>query len=283
MTWKLGLMSVERTVTANRIMTILVSVLGVYLLVGVLLVVFQRSMMYPVPRYVTEPKVAGGVLVRVPNGAGTVFALHIPAPRGAPTVVHFHGNAEQLADQAELGAELREAHIGFFAVEYPGYGLARREQTTELAVYTAAEAALRYLHTALGVSRQYTVLQGRSLGTGVAVEMARRGFCARLVLISPFTSMVEMAKRVAPFFPVGLLVKDRYDNQSKARGINLPVLIVHGKEDEIIPFSMGRKLSELFPKAELRVVERAQHNDLFFVGGSALVEGIAGFIRQTSN
>jgi uncharacterized protein len=113
--------------------------------------------------------------------------------------------------------------------------------------------------------------------------MARRGYGSRMVLISPYTSMIDMARRAAPLYPVGLLLKDRYDNQNKAREIRLPVLIVHGKKDEIVPFSMGQKLSVAFPRAQLYAVERAQHNDLLFVGGPALFKRITDFARQTSD
>jgi fermentation-respiration switch protein FrsA (DUF1100 family) len=263
--------------------TTIVLLLSAYVMFGALLFLLQRQIMYPVPATAVEPKPASAVLLKIPGKSNTVYALHIPAPPSAPTAVYFHGNAEQLADQTELGEAFREAGIGFLAVEYPGYGLARQESTTEDAVYGVAEIALRYLQTTFGVERRHLVIQGRSLGTGVAVEMARRGFGSRIVLISPFTSMVDMAKRTAPLYPVGLLLKDRYDNQSKAREIGIPVLVIHGKDDEIIPFSMGQKLSRAFPRAQLYAVERARHNDLFFVGGAALFKRIADFVRLTSD
>jgi uncharacterized protein len=74
-------------------------------------------------------------------------------------VVHFHGNAEQLADQTDLGEAFREAGIGFFAVEYPGYGLARRESIAEDALYSVADIALRYLGTNLRVERRHTIIK----------------------------------------------------------------------------------------------------------------------------
>ena len=93
------------------------------------------------------------------------------------------------------------------------------------------------------------MLQGQSLGSGLAAEMARRGLGGRLILISPFTSMASLGQRFFPWLPVAPLVRHRFDTLSKAPGIGVPVLIVHGTEDELVPFSMGEELARVFPRA----------------------------------
>jgi alpha-beta hydrolase superfamily lysophospholipase len=238
---------------------------------GIVLLVYlrQRDLMYPVPPGAREPRLSGGELLRIPGGEGaTVYALHVPAPPGARTVVHFHGNGEQLADTAWLAQRYQEAGLGFYAVEYPGYGLAREQPLSEEGFYAAAEAALGHLHGALGVPPEQVVLQGQSLGSGVAVEMAKRGHGVRLVLVTPYTAIADMGARVYPWLPVRLLVKDRFDNAAKAPEVGLPVLIVHGTADEVIPVDMGQRLGELFPKATVRLVEGAHHNDVLDLGGA---------------
>jgi hypothetical protein len=211
---------------------------------------------------------SGATLLRIAGPEGsTVYVLHVPAPPGAPTVVHFHGNGDQLADQVVVARRFQEAGLGFYVMEYPGYGLAADRGPSEQRIYAAAETALAHLHTALGVPREHTVLQGQSLGSGVAVEMARRGLGARLVLLTPYTSIADMGARMFPFLPARLLARDRFDSASKAPSLTLPVLIVHGTRDEVIPVDMGQTLGRLFPHATVRLVEGATHNDVFYAPG----------------
>jgi pimeloyl-ACP methyl ester carboxylesterase len=207
-----------------------------------------------------------------------VHAFHVPAPPSRPTVAHFHGNGESLADQTDLGASFRSRGIGFYAVEYPGYGLSSEAGPSESALYEDAEAALVHLRTVLGIERKNTVLEGQSLGSGVAVEMAKRGHGAKLVLISPFTSVPDMARRMLPLLPVGVLVRDRFDSASKVGEVTIPALVVHGTDDEVIPFAMGERIARLLPSARFESLLGAHHNDVWQF--SSLMESIVAFVQQ---
>jgi uncharacterized protein len=238
--------------------------------VGVALLVFfqQRALLYPAPPDAREPRLPGADLVRLQGPGGLpVVALHLPAYPGVPTVVHFHGNAEQLADTVHLAWRYQQAGLGFYAVEYPGYGLAAGTGPSESAFYAAAETALTHLHGPLGVPVERTVLQGQSLGSGTAVEMARRGLGSRLILLSPYTSIGDMGARLLPWLPARLLVRDRFDNAAKAPALRLPALVLHGTEDEVVPVDMGQQLARLLPQATLHLVEGAWHNDLLEASG----------------
>ncbi len=237
----------------------------------------QRRIIYPVPKVVVEPNVPDASLetIVVPD-AEPVVALHFRAPAGGRTLVHFHGNGEQLGDLVALGRAFRTRRLGFFAVEYPGYGLAPGGPS-ETSNYRAAEAAILSLEREHGIAPGDLVLQGQSLGTGVAVEMARRGHGRKLILISPYTSMVAMGKLTLPIFPNDWLLRDRYLNDDKAAQIRQPSLVIHGSDDEVIPASMGRRIAELLPDARLLIREGGHHNDLFVHGGRELVDTIAEF------
>ena len=246
----------------------LTTLAAAYLALAVAACAAQRAMLYPAPPVAREPTLAGGALLRIPGPEGsTVYAFHVPAPQGAPTVAHFHGNGEQLADTVWLASSYREAGLGFFAVEYPGYGLASAQAPSEAAIFAAAEAALVHLTGPLAVPSSQVVLQGQSLGSGVAVELAARGHGARVALISPYTSITELGQRMLPFLPVSSMVRDRFDSAAKAPAVKLPVLIVHGTADEVVPFEMGERLGALFPSATLRRVEGAHHNDVLDAPG----------------
>jgi len=166
------------------------------------------------------------------------------------------------------------------AVEYPGYGISRADgASTESSVYAAGAAALDYLR-----SQGYAdvVLAGQSLGTGVAAELASRGLGSRLVLVSPYTSLVATARVHYPWLPVGLLLRDRFDTASKAARIDVPVLLLHGSDDEIVPASMSAELEHLFPHATRVVIQGAHHNDLLWSHRPELRAAISGFLLETA-
>ncbi|WP_225413151.1 alpha/beta hydrolase [Stigmatella hybrida] len=257
----------------KRMLVAAVSVVAVlYALLCLLVFSLQRHLVFPAPPGVREPAVPGATLLRLP---GPVYALHVPAPAGAPTVVHFHGNGEQLADAGWLAQEFQGAGLGFYAVEYPGYGLARAQGPSEAGLYAAAEAALAHLHRELGVPWERVVLQGQSLGSGVAVEMARRGYGTRLVLITPYTSLADVGARLFPWLPARLLMRDVFDSAAKAPGVTVPVLILHGTRDEVVPVDMGQRLGRLFPHATVRLLEGKHHNNV--LSEPEVLEGLLRF------
>lgn len=239
----------------------------------------QRALIYPAPRRGIEPQLPGAKLERIGSEPHTVYALHAPAPDNARTLVHFHGNGEELADVVPLLAAFQRAGLGVYAIEYPGYGLAREGVPSEQALYDSAETALVFLETRLGVARASMILHGQSLGTAVAVEMACRGYGAGLVLLAPFTSLPELAARIIPFVPARWLVRDRYDSRSKAERLALPVLVIHGQRDEVVPFDMGRSLGDSIPGSRFVAVQEGGHNDLFSFAGSRVFSEIVRFAR----
>ncbi|WP_338080456.1 alpha/beta hydrolase [Corallococcus exiguus] len=261
----------------RRLLMAFVLVTGMlYLALCALAFAAQRSLIYPAPH--TEPAnlrdQPGFGMVPLATGLN-VDRFYLPAPPGARTVVHFHGNGEQLLWQQGLGQALGDVGLGFLAVEYPGYG-ASPGSPSEAGLYASAEAALQFLREQ-GVKPEDIVLSGRSLGTGVAVEMARRGYGARMVLVSPYTSMVAMGQRTMPFLPVSLLMRDRYQSFDKAKDIPIPVLIIHGEQDEVVPVDMGRTLGQRFPKAQVVTVPGAHHNDVLERDGQQELARLAKF------
>ena len=96
-----------------------------------------------------------------------------------------------------------------------------------------------------GVAEKDIIIYGESLGTGIATEISQNKNFAGLILETPFTSMIEAAKNFYPYVPVGLLLKDKYKNQEKIKNINIPILVMHGKADQIVPFWMGKRIFDL--------------------------------------
>jgi uncharacterized protein len=245
---------------------------GLIVLALVAIFAGQRALLFPVPRPPRTPAPELGQLVRLPS----TVALWSPPPGDGPVVVHFHGNGEQLADLRPVFAGLRARGLGVLAVEYPGYGVASGSPS-ETALVSAGREALVYARETLRVAPGRLILQGQSLGSGVASQLAVRGSAAKLVLISPFTSVTELASRMFPLLPGRWLVRDRFDTRRAAHDVPIPVLIVHGDRDEIVPFSMGEDLARTFPKARLERIVGAHHNDLWTEHARELTEAIARF------
>ena len=144
-------------------------------------------------------------------------------------------------------------------------------------LYKDAEAAIKWLKKN-DVKSNQIVLYGESLGTGVAVEMAKKNNFNGLILESPFTSIEKSAKIYYPYLPVKILLKDRFDSISKIKMVNTPILIMHGKKDDVVPFSMGK---ELFEQAnDPKHYYFTANDDHMMEFNSELIKEIKNFIEK---
>lgn len=239
----------------------LLSIFGVTLDVGARQI--SRRFVFPGSEvaYVVPPASVAQLGVRTHDGA-TARALVVPGPPDAPVFVYFHNNRQTMVSGLGLARELTRRGFGVVLPEYRGYGVARREQPNESALYEDAEAILGALN-ARRIRSDRIVLCGMSLGTGVAAEMARRRKGAALMLIAPFTSLPGVVQDVVPLIPAGLFMPDKFDTLSKAPQIRVPTLVVHGDADEIIPFGMGRTVAGAIAGARFLPIHGGHHGDLF--------------------
>lgn len=252
----------------------LVGVVGSYALVCLLAALFYSYALFPAPRLDAVPPAitamcgADAELLELPHGAGAhTHAFYIHPPPGGRIIVLFHGNGETMFSDVPLAQVLRERGLGTMLVEYPGYGIAHGAPPSEDAIYTDAETALAHLEAS--VSRERIVLWGKSLGTGVAAEMARRGHGSRMVLLAPYTSITDMGRHTTPFLPASLLMHHHFDTVGKAKAITIPTLVVHGDADEVIPFTMGEAVAKAIAGATFVRVAGAHHNDLLSLRSGA--------------
>lgn len=209
----------------------------------------------------------------------TVHATELLDRTDAPAVVYFHGNGVVMGDVLWMARELRRRGLGVVLCEYRGYGLSVGSAPSEAGLYEDAEAVLAALADK-GIGPDRIALFGESLGTGVAVEMAARGRGASLVLVTPYTSIPDVASRLVFGLPVRLLMTERFDSLAKAPHVRVPVLLLHGTDDELVPYAMGSQLSTAFPQARLITVVGGHHNDLFLGKGSRLFDRVADFVRH---
>ena len=160
------------------------------------------------------------------------------------TVVFFHGNAGNLLNWVHKINELNKLDINILLISWRGFS-GNKGKPSEKNLYYDAQQIIDWLKVQ-GLDNKDIVLYGESLGTGVATELASKNNFGGIILESPFTSMVDTAKIYYPYLPVNFLLKDRYDSKSKISDIKTPILIMHGKMDNIVPQQMGL---ELFEKA----------------------------------
>ena len=140
--------------------------------------------------------------------------------------------------------KLNELNVNVLIISWRGFS-GNKGSPTEKNLYSDAKKAVKWLNEN-GVNNENIVLYGESLGTGVAVELAQNKKFNSIILESPFTSIANAAKIYYPYLPIELLIKDRYDSINKIKNIKVPIMIMHGKKDDIVPQSMGK---ELYKKA----------------------------------
>ena len=158
------------------------------------------------------------------------------------TILIFHGNAGNLFNRVYKLNELNKLDINILLISWRGFS-GNKGKPTEKNLYHDAEEAVKWLNNRGAISKNI-ILYGESLGTGVATELGTSNAFGGIILESPFTSIANAAKIYYPYLPVNIILKDRYNSIGKIKNITTPILIMHGKKDNIVPQKMGLELYE---------------------------------------
>ena len=233
-----------------------------YLALAVIVTAFQRRLIYkPDPRRTTPDE----------DGHDDVDVLHIPTPdgetlvawyalamTGQPTILYFHGNKGYIELRSDRLADLTSRGFGVLMPSMRGYGGSTGTPSEENAI---ADAKLIYdcLRNS-GVAASDIVVFGESLGTGIATQLAASRKAGALVLDSPYTAMSDLAARLYPWLPVRRMLWDHFETVHHIKRVTVPVLVVHGEADSLVPVDMGRTVYEaaVAPKT-LLTYPRAKH------------------------
>lgn len=250
-------------------MKTIVALVLLYLLFLALLTLFQRKLIYipyALERDFTFPRYVPGLEEAFMTCADgyTINGLFAPGSENKPTVLIFHGNAGNITHRDFLIRGFHSLGYSVLIIDYHGYGKSEGAPSEEN-LYLDGEAARAWLGKEKNTAPGDTVLFGKSLGSGVAIELATRHTFKGLIVESGFTSLASVARSHFPYncFPVSLMLRDRFDNSTKIAAIHVPLLITHGTEDSIVDRREGERLFELAnrPK-ELYLVEGADHNTM---------------------
>jgi len=232
----------------------ILAVIGLYALACLALWLMQRSLIYfPQPR--RSGDAASVMQVQVPGAQLVVSARQLA---GAEAVIYFGGNAEDVSSSLPSLATAFPDH-SLYLPHYRGYG-GSSGKPTQTALFADALAVFDHL---LARHPQITLV-GRSLGSGVAVHVASVRPAARLVLVTPYDSIAELAAQQFPFVPVAFLLSDKFESWRFAPAVKVPTTIIAASHDEVIPMASTRKLLSRFAPGVARfvVVEQASHNSI---------------------
>jgi len=208
---------------------------------------------------------------------GWFFAASGPSPR--VTLLVFNGNAGNRAHRSPLAAALRRHGLQVLLVDYRGYG-GNPGTPSENGLTVDSRAARAYLAGRPDIDPARLVYFGESLGTAVAVDLAVEHPPAALVLRSPFTSMGDLGRHHYPFLPVGLLLRDRFAAIDQIQRVRVPLLVIAGGHDRIVPIENSRRLynAAIAPKRIL-VLPDADHNDYELLAGDEMIQAIVRFLH----
>ena len=237
----------KKLMKMNYFIHILLIFVLIYFFILISTYIFQRNLLY----HPTENNYSGDqilvsiekVKINTQDGIELMSWYHNKNVNNYKTILFLHGNAGSLENRIHKINHFKDMNINFLLVAWRGFS-GNKGTPTEKGLYEDAESAVRWLKSK-GVRENNIIVYGESLGTGVATEIAQNKNFAGIILESPFTSMIDAGKDKYPYLPVRLLLKDRYESNKKIKNINSPILIMHGKVDNIVPFHMGKKMYEL--------------------------------------
>lgn len=182
-----------------------------------------------------------------------ISAWYVAPKIHMPVIYYLHGNAGNLTGRKDRFAAFARRGYGVFAISYRGYGDSDGAPK-ESGLFSDAEAGRQYLAKTLGIRESDIILYGESLGTGVALHLVAEGRFRPLfvALEAPYLSVGKIARRSYPWLPVDMLLRDRFDSEKRVPSLDVPLMVLHGEADALIPPSDGRAL---FDKAGARVKE----------------------------
>ena len=290
MTWGASAFSVVRmALAAGGIVVAVVLALKI----GVL-VLEPRFTFFPVRAYFETPAAAGlpfeDVFLRTEDGVrlhGWFIPAEERAGEDAVTLLFFHGNAENIGGCLDLAALARPAGYNLLLLDYRGYGKSEG-RPSERGLYRDGEAALLHLKSRAGVDPGRIVVWGRSIGAAVAVHLAAGDGgslpgVAGVILESPFTSVPDLLRSGGHYALLAMsrFGTYRFDSAARIGRVAAPVLVIHGTDDEIAPFELGRRLFESAPgRKELVAIRGGGHNDLWALHADEIWGAVRRFLAS---
>ncbi len=270
----------KNSIKMNFFVLILLIFILTYFLILFSTYIFQRNLLY----HPTENNYSGDqisvdvekIKIRTQDNIELVSWYHKKNLNNYKTILFLHGNAGSLENRIHKINHFKDMNVNFLIIAWRGFS-GNEGKPTEKGLYEDARSAVRWLKSN-GVKENNIIIYGESLGTGVATEIAQNKNFAGVILESPFTSMIDAGKDKYPYLPVRLLLKDKYESDKKIKNVKSPVLVMHGKVDNIVPFHMGKKMYEL--ANEPKYYYFSQYDDHMMEYNEKLLKALKNFVSS---
>ncbi len=204
-----------------------------------------------------------------------------PLKGEVPVILFCHGNAGNISHRLDNIKFLLERGLPVFIFDYRGYGKSAG-RPSETGLYRDGLAAYDFLVNQKNIPADRIVLFGRSLGAAITIEIALKRKIRSLIIESAFTSSKGMAKTLFPFSLISFFLPSHYNNLEKIARVKVPKLIIHGEEDDIVPFYMGQEIYHVAQDPKYFFpIKNAGHNDTYIVGGRKYFEALSSFAKNS--
>jgi fermentation-respiration switch protein FrsA (DUF1100 family) len=266
-----------------RMWTLILAVVVALSLLNTVLWMLQPSMVFYPTRVLQETPADWGlefeeVDLRAEDGT-RLHAWFIPHPRPTHTLLFLHGNAGNISHRGSSIEIVNRLGLSVLILDYRGYGQSEGVPT-EQGLYMDARAAWHHLTEERALDPGEILIFGRSLGASVAVELAARTQPAGLILESGFSSAADMARHLYPGLHHVLLRRFQLDSVGRLARVQAPVLVLHSRDDEIVPYALGRRLFEAAPEPKTFVELVGDHNSGFLTSQPNYERSLAAFIAR---
>jgi fermentation-respiration switch protein FrsA (DUF1100 family) len=268
------------------ILNLLTVAASIYVLLALVLYLYQGKMIFlanmPGRALTASPSDMGLDYENVSLTTSDNERLHgwyVPAARARGVVLFFHGNAGNISHRLDSIAIFNQLGLDTLIIDYRGYGESSGK-TTEQGSYLDAQAAWDYLVEERGVPADRIIIFGRSLGGAIGAWLGSHQSPAALIIESSFTSGVDMGRRLYPFLPVRLITRLKYPVKEYASRLQSPVLVVHSRDDEIIPFEMGEAIYAAVKQPKTLLELHGDHNAGFYLSRQTYIPGLDRFIES---
>ncbi|WP_276501166.1 alpha/beta hydrolase [Terrimonas pollutisoli] len=174
-------------------------------------------------------------------------------------VLYFHGNRKNIARYAPYAGNFTKHTYEVWMIDYPGFGKTTGRRTEEV-MYE--DAAILYQMARARFAKDSIIIYGKSIGTGVAAQLASVKDCKKLILETPYYSIDALASHYAFIYPVSWMLRYHFPNYEYLKKVESPVILFHGTDDEVIPYAQSEKLVNKNPAIKLVTIEGGKHNNL---------------------
>ena len=265
----------------NSLVLVVLTVMAGYLILAALLYISQSGLIYyPERQLMAFPNQFGLSYEPVSFEADDGVRLsgwYLDANPSHSVLLFFHGNAGNISHRMVSLQLFNRLGFSTFIIDYRGYGESEGKPS-EVGTYLDAEAAWRYLVEQRKVDPSQIVIFGRSLGAAIGSYVASKYAPRALIIESAFTNVADLAGKYYPFMPVRWLTRFEYNTVDYVSAKKCPLLVVHSRQDDIIPFSHGRKIFDAAPMPKEFLEISGSHNDGFMVTGKRYEDGLIRFL-----